>query len=71
MTTRAATVEWLARVERKLLTLAAMSLGFGVVQLDVTIVNTALNDIGMSLGAAYPNCNGSSVPIRLPSPRTS
>ena len=32
------------------LTLAAMSLGFGVVQLDVTIVNTALNAIGISLG---------------------
>src|SRR5882757_1206333 len=32
------------------LTLAAMSLGFGVVQLDVTIVNTALNSIGTSLG---------------------
>jgi MFS transporter, DHA2 family, methylenomycin A resistance protein len=32
------------------LTLAAMSLGFGVVQLDVTIVNTALNSIGSSLG---------------------
>jgi DHA2 family methylenomycin A resistance protein-like MFS transporter len=31
------------------LTLAAMSLGFCVVQLDVTIVNTALNDIGRSL----------------------
>jgi MFS transporter, DHA2 family, methylenomycin A resistance protein len=34
----------------KPLTLAAMSLGFGVVQLDVTIVNTALNSIGISLG---------------------
>jgi DHA2 family methylenomycin A resistance protein-like MFS transporter len=34
----------------KSLTLAAMSLGYGVVQLDVTIVNTALNSIGMSLG---------------------
>jgi MFS transporter, DHA2 family, methylenomycin A resistance protein len=34
----------------KPLTLAAMSLGFGVVQLDVTIVNTALNSIGSSLG---------------------
>jgi MFS transporter, DHA2 family, methylenomycin A resistance protein len=34
----------------KFLTLAAMSLGFGVVQLDVTIVNTALNSIGASLG---------------------
>src|SRR3954469_3101512 len=32
------------------LTLAAMSLGYGVVQLEVTIVNTALNAIGMSLG---------------------
>src|SRR5438067_1402585 len=32
------------------LTLAAMSLGYGVVQLDVTIVNTALNAIGTSLG---------------------
>ena len=34
----------------KSLTLAAMSLGYGVVQLDVTIVNTALNSIGISLG---------------------
>lgn len=32
------------------LTLAAMSLGYGVVQLDVTIVNTALNSIGAALG---------------------
>ena len=32
------------------LTLAGMSLGFGVVQLDVTIVNTAINSIGTSLG---------------------
>jgi MFS transporter, DHA2 family, methylenomycin A resistance protein len=32
------------------LTLAAMSLGYGVVQLDVTIVNTALQAIGASLG---------------------
>ena len=32
------------------LTLAAMSLGYGVVQLDVTIVNTALDSIGKSLG---------------------
>src|SRR5438067_1834670 len=32
------------------LTLAAMSLGYGVVQLDVTIVNTALNSIGTPLG---------------------
>jgi MFS transporter, DHA2 family, methylenomycin A resistance protein len=34
----------------KPLTLAAMSLGYGVVQLDVTIVNTALSSIGSSLG---------------------
>jgi DHA2 family methylenomycin A resistance protein-like MFS transporter len=34
----------------KALTLAAMSLGYGIVQLDVTIVNTALNSIGASLG---------------------
>ena len=33
----------------KSLTLAAMSLGYGVVQLDITIVNTALNSIGTSL----------------------
>ena len=32
------------------LTLAGMSLGYGVVQLDLTIVNTALNAIGLSLG---------------------
>src|SRR5947209_19475743 len=32
------------------LTLAAMSLGYGVVQLDVTIVNTALHSISTSLG---------------------
>src|ERR1700716_4023640 len=32
------------------LTLAAMSFAYGVVQLDVTIVNTALNSIGTSLG---------------------
>src|SRR5215471_6252095 len=34
----------------KPLTLVAMSLGYGVVQLDVTIVNTALSSIGTSLG---------------------
>src|SRR3984893_3664396 len=33
------------------LTLLAMSLGYGVVQLDVTIVNTALDRIGASLGS--------------------
>jgi MFS transporter, DHA2 family, methylenomycin A resistance protein len=31
-------------------TLVAVSLGFGVVQLDVTIVNTAIASIGKSLG---------------------
>src|SRR5215472_8839374 len=34
----------------KSLTLAGMSLGYAVVQLDVTIVNTALSSIGNSLG---------------------
>jgi DHA2 family methylenomycin A resistance protein-like MFS transporter len=34
----------------KSLTLAAMSLGYGVVQLDVTIVNTALHSIDSTLG---------------------
>ncbi|MFZ1920071.1 MAG: MFS transporter [Xanthobacteraceae bacterium] len=37
-----------ARAKR--LTLAAMSLGYGVVQLDVTIVNTGLHSIGSALG---------------------
>jgi DHA2 family methylenomycin A resistance protein-like MFS transporter len=32
------------------MTLASLSLGFGVVQLDVTIVNTALNSISTSMG---------------------
>ena len=32
------------------LTLAAMSLGFAVVQLDITIHNTALSAIGISIG---------------------
>lgn len=35
---------------RKRLTLAAMSLGYGVVQLDVTIVNVAIDSIGHSFG---------------------
>jgi len=33
----------------KSLTLAAMSLGYAVVQLDITVVNTSLNSIGRSL----------------------
>jgi MFS transporter, DHA2 family, methylenomycin A resistance protein len=36
----------------KPLTLAAMSLGFALVQLDVTIVNTALSSIGGALGGS-------------------
>ncbi len=36
----------------KSLTLAAMSLGYVVVQLDVTIVNVAINAIGASLGGS-------------------
>ena len=36
------------------LTLAAASLGFGVVQLDVTIVNTAMPAVGSSLQAGIP-----------------
>jgi MFS transporter, DHA2 family, methylenomycin A resistance protein len=35
---------------RRALTLAAMSLGFVVVQLDVTVVNVALKSIGGALG---------------------
>src|SRR5580704_647064 len=46
MTTDTRTLSRLA----KPLTLAAMSLGYGVVQLDVTIVNTALGSIGGALG---------------------
>ena len=42
----------------KALTLVAMSLGYGVVQLDVTIVNTALSSIGSSLGGGVAECNG-------------
>jgi MFS transporter, DHA2 family, methylenomycin A resistance protein len=51
----------------KHLTLSAMSLGFGVVQLDVTIVNTALNGIGASLGGGVSELQSAS--IRLHSPR--
>jgi DHA2 family methylenomycin A resistance protein-like MFS transporter len=40
------------QAQAKSLTLAAMSLGFAVVQLDVTIVNTALSSIGDSLGGS-------------------
>ncbi|MDL2404759.1 MFS transporter [Rhizobium calliandrae] len=38
----------------KSLTLAGMSLGYAVVQLDVTIVNTALSSIGKALGGGVP-----------------
>jgi DHA2 family methylenomycin A resistance protein-like MFS transporter len=42
----------------KPLTLAAMSLGYGVVQLDVTIVNTALNGISASVGGGVSELQG-------------
>ncbi len=59
-----------------LLTLAAMSLGYGVVQLDLTIVNIALHAIGSSLGGGVaelqwvvstplPSRPSSSPPARL------
>jgi MFS transporter, DHA2 family, methylenomycin A resistance protein len=38
------------RDSRNYLTLAAMSLGYGVVQLDVIIVNVAIDSIGRSFG---------------------
>src|SRR5215469_15526687 len=38
------------KTSRRWLTLAAMSLGYGVVQLDVTIVNVAIASIGQSIG---------------------
>ena len=41
---------WLRSRLSSSLTLAAMSLGYGVVQLDITIVNTALSSIGAALG---------------------
>jgi MFS transporter, DHA2 family, methylenomycin A resistance protein len=40
----------IAAQRTKIGTLAAMSLGYGVVQLDVTIVNTAINSIGSTIG---------------------
>ena len=36
----------------KALTLAAMSLGYVVVQLDVTIVNVAINSVGANFGGS-------------------
>src|SRR5215471_18063154 len=38
------------RTSSRWLTLAAMSLGYGVVQLDVTIVNVAIASIGTAFG---------------------
>jgi DHA2 family methylenomycin A resistance protein-like MFS transporter len=38
------------KASKRWLTLAAMSLGYGVVQLDVTIVNVAITSIGNSFG---------------------
>ena len=48
-----------AGIENLGLTLAAMSLGYGVVQLDVTIVNTAMPAIGSSPRPTFPNSSGS------------
>lgn len=45
----AVSARWHGRFNKRL-TLTAMSLGYGVVQLDVTIVNTAINSIGSALG---------------------
>jgi DHA2 family methylenomycin A resistance protein-like MFS transporter len=39
-------------LDKPSLTLTAMSLGYGVVQLDVTIVNVAISDIGASFGGS-------------------
>ncbi len=48
----------------KSLTLAAMSLGYGVVQLDVTIVNTALQSISSTLGGGVSELQWVSAPTR-------
>jgi hypothetical protein len=42
----------------KRLVLTSASLGFVVVQLDVTIVNVALQQIGGSFGGMSPACSG-------------
>jgi len=50
---------------------AATSLGFVVVQLDVSIVNVALaRHRAMRSAPASEACNGWSTPIRSPSPRS-
>jgi hypothetical protein len=54
----------------KALTLAAMTLGYVVVQLDVTIVNVAINSIGADFGGSVANCSGSSTPTPSPSRRS-
>ena len=42
---------WTVNRERaRWLTLVAISLGFGVVQLDVSVVNVAIKPIGAALG---------------------
>jgi hypothetical protein len=38
--------------------LAAASLGFAIVQLDVSVVNVAVRSIGADLGAASAACSG-------------
>jgi hypothetical protein len=50
-----ATIEIVTKQDSsRYLTLAAMSLGYGVVQLDVTIVYVAIDSTGHSLGRRSP-----------------
>ncbi len=44
----------MTRKRDSLLTVIAMSLGFGVVQLDVSVVNVAIRPIGDALGGGVP-----------------
>jgi MFS transporter, DHA2 family, methylenomycin A resistance protein len=57
----------LKRTDSDSLTLAAMSLDYAVVQLDVTIVNTALNSIGGALRAGISGLQWIIRPTPLPS----
>ncbi len=50
--------------------MVATSLGFVLVQLDVSIVNVALATIGRDLHANVAACSGSSTPTTSPSPRS-
>src|SRR3954451_21175471 len=47
---RAPSLDGMERAERSRFTLVAMSLGFAVVQLDVSVVNVAIRPIGDALG---------------------